>query len=235
LVVDDDAQAREMVAVLIEKALPGLTVQFAKDGQEALDILAEAAPALVVLDLMMPKVDGFEVLERIRKNERTQSVPVIVMSGKLLTEEDARRISYARVVFHAKELLSDEEIIRVLKRAFETDDYLSPPTSALVKKSLTYMHKNYARPLTRPEIAPAIGVSESYLSEILKQEVGISFWDCLNRFRVRLAKELLLETNKNVTTIAFDVGFEDISYFNRVFNRYVGISPARYRRSKKGR
>ena len=67
------------------------------------------------------------------------------------------------------------------------------------------------------------------MSEIFKQEMGLSPWDALNRFRILRACELLKTTSVSITEIAAQVGFEDSSYFGRVFQQHVGSSPKKYR------
>jgi YesN/AraC family two-component response regulator len=229
LVVDDDPVAREMLERLLGDAFPNYPIQTATDGQMALEMLAFSTPGLVILDLMMPHMDGFTFIEKMRKNPRWQSVPVLVMSGKFLSEEDVRRLDYARVVFQSKEMLAPEETLAALKSILTDDERLPQSTSILVKRALAYIHQNYATPLSRQQIARAVGVSERYLSEIFKQEVGISPWDMLNRFRILRARELLKTSDANITEIAIQVGFDDPSYFGRVFSKQTGLSPKAYR------
>jgi len=119
-----------------------------------------------------------------------------------------------------------------LQQAFSGEERLPPPTSALVKRALAYLHQNYTQPLSRQEIAEAVGVSENYLSQIFRQEMGLSPWECLNRFRIQQAKELLRSTEASVTTVALRVGFKDSAYFSRVFHKHVGQSPQTYRQHR---
>ncbi len=231
LVVDDDPQARGLYERLLTEAFPGVPLQFASDGQVALELLATLIPSLVILDLMMPRVDGFTVLEHIRKEPRLQLIPVLVMSGKLLTEDDARRLDYARVVFHSKDMLAPDEALAALRNVLNDSERLPQPTSALVKQIIAYLHQNYASALNRQHIARFVGVSERYLSEIFKQEIGLSPWEVLNRFRIQRARELLKMTDDSITDIAAQVGFDDPSYFGRVFNQQVGLSPKQYRQT----
>jgi AraC-like DNA-binding protein len=229
LVVDDDPVVHEMLERLLTGAFSNLPIRFATDGQMALEMLTSFTPSLVILDLMMPRMDGFLFLEQLRKNVRWQSVPVLVMSGKLLSEEDVRRLDYAHVVFQSKQMLGPEETISKFRGLFDEKTHLAQATSALVKRALAYIHQNYALPLSREEIARAVGVSERYLSEIFKQEMGISPWDVLNRLRIQRACELLKTSDTSITEIAFQVGFSDSSYFGRVFSKQMGLSPKTYR------
>jgi CheY-like chemotaxis protein len=91
LLVEDDAAARGIAARTLEKL--GCETVEAGHGREALDRLAEQKPGLVLLDLMMPVMDGFEFLLEMRANPDWQDVPVIVLTGKDLTGEDRRALS----------------------------------------------------------------------------------------------------------------------------------------------
>ena len=229
LIVDDDPQARTLYHQLVTEAWPGLTVREAENGAQALALLEDQIPCLILLDLMMPQVDGFAVLEKVRADPRTHQVPVVVMSGKVLTFEDVQRLDYARVTFHTKGLLSSEEAVASLQQSFKRETALCQPTSTLVKYTLAYLHQNYAEDLSRGELANAVGVSESYLSQTFHQEMGIPLWECLNRLRIQKAKALLCTGDEPITTIARQVGFGDSAYFSRVFRRIVGQSPRAYR------
>jgi signal transduction histidine kinase/DNA-binding response OmpR family regulator len=87
LVIDDDPDAIEIVSQQI-KQLNNYTIITAANGKEALEQIAATRPDLIVLDLMMPEVDGFAVLEQLEKNEETRSIPVIVLTAKDLTNQE---------------------------------------------------------------------------------------------------------------------------------------------------
>jgi PAS domain S-box-containing protein len=91
LLVEDDEDTRSLVRRALEKE--GWTVIEAENGRVAMDRLAEARPALVLLDLMMPEMDGFEFLEAVRAQKETASIPVVVITAKQLTEEDRQRLN----------------------------------------------------------------------------------------------------------------------------------------------
>lgn len=228
-IVDDDPEALALYQRLVSEALPGYPIQTAEDGAVALTLLEEEIPCLVILDLMMPDVDGFTVLEQIRAKTETRHVPVIILSGRLLTAEDVRRLDYGRVIFFSKDMLKQEEAIQALQRALSDQSPLSQPTSALVKQALAYLHQNYEKKISRQEIANAVGVSKAYLNRIFKEELNLSPIACIQRFRIQRAKELLINTNDTITSIAAQVGYDDSAYFTRVFRKLEKLSPHKYR------
>jgi CheY-like chemotaxis protein len=231
LIVDDDPQACQLYQRLATYALPGFPIITAGNGAAALAILEKEIPCMVILDLMMPEVDGFTVLKQMRQNPRTRQVPVVVMSGKMLSLDDVHRLDYGRVTFYSKEHLSTEEALASLRRALSGEQTLPQPTSFLVKHALAYLHQNFANPLTRQEIADAVSVSKNYLSEIFRQELGLSPWDCLTRLRLQKAKELLRATGNSITSVAAQTGFDDSAYFSRVFRKHIDMSPQEYRQA----
>lgn len=229
LIVDDDEQARELYSQLVAEVFPGNPIIQAEDGAVALKYIAEKTPVLVILDLQMPNVDGFTVLDHLRAQAATRRVPVVVMSGRTLTFDDVQRLDQLYVTFHSKDLLSDDETSAAFHRALASDQALPPQTSIVVKYAIAYLQQNYTRPISRQELASVVGVSKDYLSHIFQKELGLSPLDYLNRYRILQAKTLLRNTNDSITVIAGKVGFDDLSYFNRVFHKQVGCSPRTYR------
>ena len=230
LIVDDDAQVRESHRKLVEEGLPNYPVRLAEDGDMALRMMEQEIPALVLLDLVMPNLSGADVLDRMRANINLRQVPVIVLSNKVLSLDDVKRIeSHTRVTLQSKGIWSDSEIVTALNRMILNTDSLPAHTSALVKQAIAYLHQNYTRPVSRWEIAEAVGVSEDYLSRIFIRELNISPWDYLNRYRVLRSQQYLIQTTESIGSIAHRVGFKDQAYFSRVFHKVTGKSPQSYR------
>jgi signal transduction histidine kinase/AraC-like DNA-binding protein/DNA-binding LacI/PurR family transcriptional regulator len=231
LVVDDDPQAREFYLKILEKSQPHRRILQAENGVQALKILKSEVPGLILLDLMMPEVNGFAVLESIRGDDRLLRIPVIVISGKLLSYEDVQRLNYMKTTFLTKGILNGDETTALLAQVQTEGLPSSQSTSVLIKQVLAYLHTNYSHPINRKDIAEAVGVSENYLSQIFRQETSLSPWDYLNRFRVQKAKELLVHTDETITTVATRVGYNDSAYFSRVFRKVTGVSPQDFRKT----
>jgi signal transduction histidine kinase/DNA-binding LacI/PurR family transcriptional regulator/AraC-like DNA-binding protein/DNA-binding response OmpR family regulator len=230
LIVDDDPEVLDLYQRVVAEGCTGYLIRTVADGTAALACMTEEIPSLVILDLMMPEMDGFDVLDWMRANDRTRRVPVLILSGRVLTDDDVKRLErHALVTLQSKGILSRDEIVASLHQVLFGRDALPQQTSALVKQAVAYFHQNYARPFLRWEIADAIGVSEDYLSRVFRQELGLSPWEYLNRYRILQAKERLRHTSEDIGTVARQVGFKDPAYFSRVFRKVTGLSPTEYR------
>ncbi len=234
LIVDDDPQARALYSRLVSEALPECSIVTADNGAAAVQLVQQQhdPPTLVILDLALPELDGFGVLERLRADQRTHHVPVLVVSGRLLSQNDVRRLDHARVLYQAKNLLSPTEALGMVHGAAAGFALLPQSTSAVVKQAMAYLHQHYSRSFARHHLAQTVGVSENYLSQIFHRELGVSPREYLSRIRIHKAKELLTSTDESVTSVASRVGFEDPAYFSRVFHKLVGESPQSYRQKK---
>jgi signal transduction histidine kinase/AraC-like DNA-binding protein len=225
LIVDDDPQTRLLHHQIVAEQMPGYTIHSAESGQAALAILERETPSLLVLDLVMPEVDGFAVLKAIRASPRTREIPVLVISGRALSAEDAARLGEARAFFQTKDVLTEYELGETLHRTLTHDPALAPHTRELVKRALAFIQQHHHIQITRQDIAKSVGVSKDYLGRIFHQELGLSPWDYLNRYRILQAKRLLQTTNYSIAEVARRVGFVDAAYFSRIFHREAGCPP----------
>ena len=90
--------------------------------------------------------------------------------------------------------------------------------------SNTISHK-----FTLDDVAEHVGLSRTYLSSVFKKATGVGLFEYVNRYRVEVSKMLLVDTEMNMVEVAGECGFQDQSYFTRVFKKLVGVSPKRYR------
>ena len=230
LVVDDDPETLEMHARIVQARSPTHRVFKAHNGLEALAILQRERVDLMLLDLMMPEMDGFAVLEAMRERPATRDIPVVVVTGQTLTEAEMARLNLGVTRVLSKGIFSLEETLAHLDAALARKRELSSEAQRLVRQAMAYMHAHYAEPLSRQEIAEHVGLSDDYLTSCFRKELGLTPVAYLNRYRVQQARHLLKNTHKSITEIALDVGFSGSSYFNRVFRRETGVTPEAYRR-----
>ncbi len=232
LIVDDEPGMLELHARIVKTQLSGYSVILARDGRQALQVIHREPVALVLLDLMMPVLDGFAVLDEMRKIEWTRNIPVVVITGQSLTKEDMSRLNSGVASVLGKGMFSVEETLYHLADALAHKRRASTEAQHIALKAMAYIHANYTEPISRSDVAAHVGLSERHMTRCFHQEVGLTPITYLNRYRVKQAKVLLDTGEKGITEIAVEVGFSSSSYFTRVFRNEVGVSPRDYLRNR---
>jgi signal transduction histidine kinase/DNA-binding LacI/PurR family transcriptional regulator/CheY-like chemotaxis protein len=228
LVVDDDPYVLDMHIRMLENQVPGCETLKAHNGREALQVMGQQRPDLVLLDLMMPEMDGFAVLEAMREQESTRKIPVIVLTAQILTAPDMARLQQGVAAVLGKGLFSAAEVMNQIEATLSHSKRLGSEAMRIVRRAMAYIHEHYPEPVSRKELADHLAVSERYLTRCFHQELGITPVTYLNRYRIHRAKDLLDQGNISVTEVALQVGFSDSNYFGRVFRDEVGKSPSAY-------
>ena len=111
------------------------------------------------------------------------------------------------------------------RRLVQAASYENP----IVLQAKHYVRAHSTQSMNMKEVARVVGVSMTYFSRIFKKETGMSFTGYVNRVRLEKVKSQLLSRQKSINETASEAGFESISHFNRVFKKYEGKSPVRYR------
>ncbi|MCG2783746.1 MAG: substrate-binding domain-containing protein [Anaerolineae bacterium] len=231
LVVDDDPGILDMHTRLVSQT--GRQVLTARNGREALEVLEHARPDLILLDLMMPEMDGFATLDALRARESTRDIPVIILTARLLSDVDLDRCNRGVASILGKGLFSAEETLGHIESALERRSTLGSATRQLVRHAMACIHARYAESLSRENIADQIGISADYLTDCFRQELGITPITYIRRYRIRQACELLRNTDQSITQVAMNVGFSDSAHFTRTFQREIGMTPRAYREGKR--
>ena len=232
LIVDDEPDMLEFHARIVRTQLPDYRVFLARDGREALQVIHQEQLALVLLDLMMPVLDGFAVVEEMRKDDSTRNVPIVVITGQSLTAEDMARLNSGVASVLGKGMYNVDETLQHLADALAHKRKAGSESQHIALKAMAFIHSFYAEPISRSDVAAHVGLSERHLTRCFHQEVGLTPITYLNRYRVKQARRLLDAGQKGITEIAGEVGFSSSSYFTRVFRDEMGISPREYLRSR---
>jgi signal transduction histidine kinase/DNA-binding LacI/PurR family transcriptional regulator/CheY-like chemotaxis protein len=232
LVVDDDPGTLDLHSRLVKQI--GCRAVTARNGREALEAIGEALPDLILLDLMMPEMDGFALLEELQGRESTRNIPVIIITARVLSESDLEHFHRGVAAILAKGMFSAAETLEHIGAALERQQGLGRATQQLVRQATACIHLRYAEALTRDDIARRVGISADYLTDCFHQELGITPMTYLRRYRMLRARALLETTDLPIIQVAMQTGFSDGTYFTRTFQREVGMSPRAYRRSRRG-
>jgi YesN/AraC family two-component response regulator len=227
-----------------------------KDGREGFDIAAERIPDLIITDVMMPFVDGFELCRRLRNDEHTSHIPIIMLTAKADIESRIEGLQqgadvYLQKPFHEEELLVQIKKLLELRKNLQ-QYYLkklglnghTPPVAiipetnaienkvedAFVKKVREAIETNLSEAnFTVEQLCKLVFVSHSQLHRKLEAVTGFSPNKFIRMIRLNKAKELLINPSNSIASIAMDCGYNDPGYFSRVFKNDLGITPQEWR------
>ncbi|MBK9015422.1 MAG: response regulator [Saprospiraceae bacterium] len=259
LVVEDNPDLREYLRLL----LSDYQVFTAENGQAALDLLIDAGgrqptavnrqPDLIISDLMMPVMDGFQFLEKLKSDDRFRHLPVIILTAKvnIHSKLQALRIGvddYLIKPFQEEELKARienllhnyrERMAFRSKNRMETGEATAPEESIITSvdslwlqevESIYTKHLNDDR-LSVDFAAGKLSLSERQFNRRLKQLTGLSPNHYLQEMRLQRARDLLLDGNITaVKEAAFTVGFHDVRYFSSLFKQRFGSNPSDLRK-----
>jgi two-component system, response regulator YesN len=140
-------------------------------------------------------------------------------------------VGYFKDIDHAKDADLVEkwlanaigEIAALVARVYEKR------SKSLVRNAMRYVEENYGLPLSYKDVAKEVFVSPSYFLSLFKRETGLTFVDYLTEVRIDRAKALLATTQRSITEIAYEIGFNNSNYFSSTFKRVVGTTAKEYR------
>ena len=228
LLVDDEPSILNMHKKMIKNRFPEYHILEAVNGREALAVMDQTKPDLILLDLMMPKMNGFDVIKAMKNRPKVQGVPVIVLTAQILTEQDMAFLQKGVAAVMGKGLFSTNEVMTQVEKVLSRSKRLGNDSQRIVRRAMAYIHEHFAESISRPDLACYLSVGERHLTASFRQETGITPIAYLNRYRIRQARTLLDNGKTSISEVAVLVGFPDINYFGRVFRKEVGLSPTAY-------
>ncbi len=169
LVVDDDREILTLHQQILKSLSTGYRILKANGGKEALEILQKERPALVLLDLMMPEVDGFTVLETMQAHEVLSSIPVIVLTSHVLNEEDMARLNCGVASVLSKGMYTYQETLEHISEALSRKRKSSLETKQIVHKAMAYIHDHYKNSISRKDVASYVGVQRATPGTLLSK------------------------------------------------------------------
>lgn len=239
LVVDDESVVRKGIVLGVDwTALGCVVVGEASNGEEGLAAAEQYNPNLIISDIRMPKMDGIEMMQELRK--RGYKAHAI-----MLTAYDDFTYVRSALQFGADDYLlkpfRDQELIAAIHRVLEKeqDSLAMKPQDMLplvkgdkskyVMEALNYIAEHYKdNDISITPIAHSLGVSESHLSHVFKKETSYTIIGYLTQYRVHTAMKLLQDCRYKVYEVSEMVGYRDVAYFGSIFKKLTGISPSEY-------
>jgi signal transduction histidine kinase/DNA-binding response OmpR family regulator len=247
LIVEDNMDVQNYLAGILEREY---NLIFAANGQQGINQALKSIPDLIVSDVMMPGMDGFEMCAKIKNDRATSHIPVILLTARsgqesLLTGLNTGADDYLTKPFNARELLVRiHNLIEQRKRLQEMFNRLNPFTlekfdvgendRSFLGKAILIINKNISNSDFNTDcFASQIALSRAQLFRKLKSLTGKSVSEFIRHVRLQRAADLLSRKQGNVSEVAFEVGFNNLSNFSENFKKQFGVLPSEYAKSPK--
>lgn len=246
LFVDDNEGIRQMMLDALKDEFRNLYI--ASDGREALDIALKEIPDVVVSDIMMPGMNGYELCRNIKENVNINHIQVILLTAR--TDEQSHVDSYRTGAdaymekpFEISSLLESIRNRLFLREQMKeryalnsvTVEGNQPVSSAddafLFKLNKLIMENMDNEGLNIEFLCQNMGVSRASLYNRLKSLTSMGANEYVNKLRIEKSMELLRNTEMSITEIAEHMGFSSSRYFSTAFKKYTGITPTQFKES----
>ncbi len=249
LVVDDNIEMANFIANCLPRHFK---ITLAYDGKEGIKIALNEIPDLIISDIMMPQIDGFQLTERLKQDIRTSHIPIILLTARsnfndrLLGLKTGGEV-YLTKPFHQQELLIQVENLldnrRRLQQYYLSQSGLQDATfipanheqkeDKFLQKVRTLIEAKISDSSYSVEgLAKELHLSTSQLYRKMMALTGQSTSKFFRSVQLKKAIELLQNSDFNISEIAYQSGFNEPAYFSRVFAAEYGISPSQYREQK---
>ena len=242
ILVDDDS---EMRAYLKQELQSIYNVEVYSNGKEAWAKISTSIPDAVITDLIMEKIDGAELCEKIKKNPGTNHIPVILLTSSTDEYSQKRCIDSGADRFFTKpislEILKSavagaiatrETIKNKYSREVDygfSDIKMADSNNELVNKVISTIRKNIENSeFSVEELSKEVGMSRVHLNRKLKETMNISPSNLIRSIRLKQAAYLLINNKVNISEVAYKVGFSTHSYFSNSFHDYFGMTPKEF-------
>ncbi len=253
LLVEDNAD----VVAYLATCLPNYRLLTAKNGAEGLESAIANVPDIVISDVMMPRMDGFELCRRLKNDNRTSHIPVILLTAKADLAAKLEGLEqgadvYLAKPFHREELLLHIRILLENRRRLQqyylqvaglTDLASTPDTDGVPANPMEDHFVQQVRIAVEArlddcdfdveQLCRTLALSHSQLHRKLSALTGFSANRFIRTVRLNRAKELLLDPNLKISAVAYDCGFNDPAYFSRAFKQAFGLTPQTWREEQK--
>lgn len=240
LLVDDSQEELRLLSEMLRVERFRLSV--ASNGRQGYQRAVVSQPDLILMDVAMPQLDGFAACRLLKADPATCHIPVIFLTAKNAPEERLQGLRLGGVDYVSKPFMAEEVIARIhihLNRArsnvvtHRADE--SRPTRhpdevvAQAAVNLIQDRLNDLPPL--PEIAHLIGTHEKRLRQIFHAQLGVTMSTFIREERIRVACQLLTETEMSIQKIAEQIGFGKPGNFTTAFHERMGVPPSEYRQA----
>ena len=223
-------------------------IEEAEDGNSGLEKARSLVPDLIISDIIMPGMDGVEMCSQIKRDPKTEHIPVILLSAK--SDMDSKVEGYEKGAddFMEKPFFPQQLLARIrnliesrekLKMHFGDGEYKRPKIAGIAPFDREFLEKVFYKieqnignsEYNVNQLSSELGMSRVHLYRRFKDLTGKTPKDYMKETRLKTAAHLLEENRSNVSEVAYQVGFNTPSNFTASFKSFYGISPKEYKSS----
>ncbi|WP_406968335.1 two-component regulator propeller domain-containing protein [Flavisericum labens] len=252
LVVEDDFKLRNFIRNILETDY--LVIE-AENGEKGYQLILDKNPDFVISDIMMPKLNGVDLLKRIRKNIETSHVPVILLTAKTNIESKLEGLSYGADDYITKpfsvsylkvrilNLLEQRKRLQSIYYSFDktvTKDFnpkpflLTDQDEEIMSKVMESIEQNMDNNnFSVEDLGTKVGLNRTSFYYKIKSLTGLSPVEFIRDVRLKRAAQLITDSQLLIKEIAFMTGFIDIKYFSKSFKTKFNTTPTEYRKKHK--
>jgi DNA-binding response OmpR family regulator len=236
LVIEDDSVVRENLDEIL--SFKGYNVISSENGQQGLSMAKKRNPDLIISDIMMPEMDGYDLVKTMREDYALQDIPVILLTAKTMKDSKIRGLEigaddYITKPFESKELLARVSNLIERRKQIKARALLESRQTTVESTDDIFMRNLFDFFLNNIEnshfaiedVVTEMGLSKSTIQRRVKNITGKTFNQLLREFRLEQAKQILEQKGGNISEVAYSVGFNSISYFSFSFKNYFGFPP----------
>lgn len=248
LLIEDNRDVMRYLASCLESQYH---LEYAFNGREGVEQALELMPDLIISDIMMPEMDGYEVTDTLKNDERTSHIPILLLTAKADRDSKIQGLQQGADAYLSKPFDPEELDVRIRKliqlRQKLPARYASLDILAASADPSTQRQDAFIRKLRKTledhindeafgimQLARAMQVSRTQLHNKLKALTGKSTSQVIRTIRLQKAKVLLLSSDMNVSEVAYAVGFKNTTYFSSCFSEEFGIPPSELKNQGKG-
>jgi signal transduction histidine kinase/DNA-binding response OmpR family regulator/streptogramin lyase len=244
VIVEDDTEIR---TYLKDELSNEYTIIECGNGREALPVIQQKIPALVISDIMMPEMDGNTLCAKIKSNVNTNHIPVILLTAKSRDEDRLEGLETGADAYIVKpfnmdilrrtiiNLLSARNLLRNKFSGAESQEkkveeiQVKSPDERLLERVMSVINKNLDNSeLSVDMIADEVGISRVHLYRKMKELTNQTPHDFIRNIRLKQAANLLANQHQNVTEVMYACGFNNSASFSTMFKNMYGMSPSKY-------
>ena len=239
LIIDDNAELRQFLSLRLSATYRIIQAQ---DGEEGFRLACEELPDLIVSDVMMPKLTGYELTKKLKSIPATRSIPVILLTARASKRETVEGFASGADDYLTKPFDTSELIMRVnaqintRKTIRDSIQFEQSVEITGIKQKSPFVESIHSQVLTHlsdpmfsvEALARLLFVSRATLTRKCKDELTTTPGAYITQARMQHARNLLQANTLSVSEIAYAVGFESLAYFSRSFKKHTGTPPSEY-------